>query len=138
MNIDVLEAVIRGHVKGDAQVFFEKHIACSIPNVYRKINLVCKKQKKRCSFWKVSCRITGFFCGVICGNALWKNYAIWKWCSNYVKFGTKSTHFENVFSKCVNFWINLTHFEKKCSMCGKSVHQHYHWCKLLTHFEKKN
>ena len=23
------------------------------------------------------------------------------------------------------------------SKCVKSVHQHYHWCKILTHFEKK-
>ena len=47
-----------------------------------------------------------------CGNALWKNYALWKKISKCVKFGTKSTHFEKKFSKCVKFGTNLTHFEK--------------------------
>lgn len=43
---------------------------------------------------------------------------------NYNKFGTKSTHFEKPFSRCVIFKTKLTHFEKK---------NHY---EDTTHFEK--
>ena len=37
-----------------------------------------------------------------CGNALWKNYALWKFFSKCVKFGTKSTHFEKNFQSALN------------------------------------
>ena len=46
----------------------------------------------------------------VCGNTLWKNYALWKNISKCVKFGTKSTHFE-FFSESIKLRTNLMHFE---------------------------
>ena len=48
----------------------------------------------------------------------------------------KITHFENFFESALNLGPNQRTL-KIFSKCVKSVHQHYFWCKLLTHFEKK-
>ena len=73
----------------------------------------------------------------LCDNALRKNYELWKKNSKCVKYGTKSKDFKIFCSKCVKFGTNLTHLEFFFSKCVKSVHLHFVWCSLLTHFEKK-
>ena len=52
---------------------------------------------------------------VHCGNALWKNYALWKTSpkKKCVKFGTKSTHFENFFQSVLNLGPRLRTLKKK-------------------------
>ena len=47
---------------------------------------------------------------VPCGNALWKNYALWNFFSKCVKFGTKSTHFDKIFQSALRVYINITFY----------------------------
>ena len=72
---------------------------------------------------------------MLCGNALWKTYALWNSFSKCV--GTKSTNFEKKIQCALNFGPTYRSL-KFCSKCVKSVHLHFFWiCRLLTHFEKK-